>query len=135
MASEARTVSKENASFLAEWCGGTLVNEQDALLPHINTPGINVPVGDNVERASMGDTIIRKNDGSFEVVKHEWTVWGRTTTPRKFSTALITERAVALRWALEVRACVSALAQSRNQEKSATPVKSSGTFTTNSLSN
>lgn len=71
MSSEARTLSLENASFLATWCGGILVNEQNALMPHINTPGINVPVGDGVERASLGDTIIRKNDGTFEVSKNE----------------------------------------------------------------
>lgn len=71
MASEARIVTKENASFLAAWCRGKLVNEQDALSPHINTPGINVPVKDGVARASMGDTIIQKNDGTFEVFKNE----------------------------------------------------------------
>lgn len=71
MGSEARIVTKENASALATWCRGKLVNEQDALLPHINTPGINVPVGDGVERASLGDTIIRKNDGTFQVFKNE----------------------------------------------------------------
>lgn len=71
MASEARTLSQENASFLAAWCGGKLVNEQDAISPHINTPGINVPTANGVERASMGDTIIRKSDGTFEVFKNE----------------------------------------------------------------
>lgn len=71
MASEARTVSDENASFLAIWCGGKLVNEQDALSPHINHSGINVPVGDGVKRASVGDTIIRKSDGTFDIFKNE----------------------------------------------------------------
>lgn len=71
MSSEARILTQENASHLAEWCGGKLVNEQDAISPHVNTPGINVPVGEGVERASLGDTIIRKNDGTFEVYKNE----------------------------------------------------------------
>ena len=71
MSSEARILTIQNASHLASWCGGMLVNEQDALLPHINTPGINVPVGGEVKRASVGDTIIRKNDGTFEVFKNE----------------------------------------------------------------
>jgi len=71
MASEARTVTADNAAFLAVWCGGKLVNEQDALMPHINTPGINVPCGDTVKRASMGDTIIRKSDGTFDIFKNE----------------------------------------------------------------
>lgn len=71
MSSEARILTQENASHLAEWCRGKLVNEQDAISPHVNTPGINVPVGEGVERASLGDTIIRKNDGTFEVYKNE----------------------------------------------------------------
>jgi hypothetical protein len=70
MSSEARVLTAENATMLAEWCKGRLVNEQDALSPHVNRPGINVPVKDGVERASMGDTIIRKNDGTFEVFKN-----------------------------------------------------------------
>lgn len=69
MASEARVLSAENATMLTAWCKGKMVLEQDALQPHINTPGINVPVGDSVERASVGDTIIRKSDGTFEVFK------------------------------------------------------------------
>lgn len=71
MSSESRILTIENASHLAEWCGGMLVNEQDAISPHINTPGINVPVKDGVDRASVGDTITRKNDGTFEVFKNE----------------------------------------------------------------
>lgn len=71
MSSEARVLTLQNSYTLASWCGGKLVNEQDALMPHINTPGINVPVGEGVERASLGDTIIRKSDGTFEVFKNE----------------------------------------------------------------
>lgn len=71
MSSEARILTQENASHLAEWCRGKLVNEQDAISPHVNTPGINVPVGEGVKRASLGDTIIRKSDGTFEVFKNE----------------------------------------------------------------
>lgn len=71
MASEARILTAANAEMLAEWCKGMLVNEQDAISPHVNTPGINVPVGDGVERASMGDTIIRKSDGTFAVFKNQ----------------------------------------------------------------
>lgn len=70
MGSEARILTAENANMLTAWCGGRQVNEQDALSPHINTPGINVPTNDGVKRASMGDTIIRKNDGTFEVFKN-----------------------------------------------------------------
>lgn len=72
MSSTAKILTAENAAHLAAWCQGRLVNEQDALLPHINTPGINVPVRGGVERASVGDTIIRNDDGTFEVFKNEF---------------------------------------------------------------
>jgi hypothetical protein len=71
VSSEARILTLQNASQLVSWCGGRLVNEQDALLPHINTPGINVPVKGGVQRASLGDTIIHKDDGTFEVFRSE----------------------------------------------------------------
>jgi hypothetical protein len=71
MSSEARTLSKDNGWELADWCGGNLVAEHDALDDSKVSPGINVPVGDDVQRASMGDTIIRKNDGTFEIFKNK----------------------------------------------------------------
>jgi len=70
MASEARTLTSDNGEELARWCGGRLVREFDALNPAKSAPGINVPVGDGCERASMGDTIIRKNDGTFEIFRN-----------------------------------------------------------------
>lgn len=69
MASEARNLTENNAEELAHWCGGRLVREHDALDHSKSTPGINVPVGNDVQRASVGDTIIRKNDGQFEIFK------------------------------------------------------------------
>jgi hypothetical protein len=69
MSSEARNLTDRNAEELAHWCGGLVVKEHDAL-DHSNwTPGINLRVGDDVQRASVGDTIIRKNDGTFEIFK------------------------------------------------------------------
>lgn len=70
MSSEARVLTLKNASHLAEWCRGRLVNEQDAISPHVNQPGINVPTKDGVARASLGDSILKHSDGTFEVVKH-----------------------------------------------------------------
>ena len=69
MSSEARNLTANNAEDLAQWCGGRLVREHDALDHSEWTPGINVPVGDGAQRASVGDTIIRKNDGTFEIFK------------------------------------------------------------------
>lgn len=69
MASEARNLTEKNAQELAHWCGGRVVKEHDALDHGSWTPGINVPVRDGVQRASVGDTIIRGNDGKFEIFK------------------------------------------------------------------
>lgn len=70
MSSEAKTLTADNAAELAEWCGGRAVMEHDALNPAQSSPGINVPVGDDVKRASMGDMIIRNNDGTFRIFKN-----------------------------------------------------------------
>jgi len=69
MSSEARTLTEDNVWELADWCGGNAVVEYDALDDNKTSPGINVPVGDDVQRASLGDTIIRKADGSFQIFK------------------------------------------------------------------
>jgi len=70
MTSEGRILIHSNANELAHWCGGKLVVEQDALNSEVTSPGINVPVGDEVKRASVGDVIIRKDDGSFDIFKN-----------------------------------------------------------------
>jgi hypothetical protein len=71
MASEARVLTRDNALQVAAWCKGRVVGEQDALDTSVLTPGINLQVhtGD-IQRASMGDTIIRRNDGTFEIFKN-----------------------------------------------------------------
>jgi len=69
MSSEARNLTDKNAEELARWCGGRLAREHDALDHSQSTLGINVPVVDGVQRASVGDTIIRRNDGKFEIFK------------------------------------------------------------------
>lgn len=69
MSSEAKNLTENNAQELAQWCGGRLVQEHDALDHSQSTPGINVPVVNGVERASVGDTIIRRHDGKFEILK------------------------------------------------------------------
>lgn len=68
MSSEARTLTDENVWELATWCGGNPVVEHDALDHSKTSPGINVPCGDEVVRASLGNVIIRKNDGTFQVI-------------------------------------------------------------------
>lgn len=72
MASQARTLTERNAAELADWCGGRLVTEHDALDGSKTFPGINVPTKDGVERASVGDTLIHKSDGTFEIYKNQF---------------------------------------------------------------
>jgi hypothetical protein len=71
MTAAARTLNANNAAELAEWCGGRVVVEHDALDSDKTSPGINVPVGRGigVKRASLGDVIVQKHDGTFDVVK------------------------------------------------------------------
>ena len=65
---EARTLTGANAEEIAEWCGGIVVNEHDALDHSVVSPGINLQCGNEIERASVGDVIV-KQDGVFRVVK------------------------------------------------------------------
>lgn len=66
---EARTVTATSAKAIAEWCGGVLVTEIDALDPTVTAPGINVHCGADVRRASVGDVVIWDR-GLFHVVKY-----------------------------------------------------------------
>ena len=69
MASETRILRHDNAQEIAEWCGGRVVAEIDPFNADQTSPGINVPVGNGVDRASIGDLIIGTDDGKFEVFK------------------------------------------------------------------
>lgn len=71
MASEARVLTRDNALQVVAWCKGRLVEEQDALNPAVTSPGINLQVSNgDIQRASMGDTIIRNDDGTFSIFKN-----------------------------------------------------------------
>ena len=62
-----RLVKPHTAEELAKWCDGNSVVEYDALDSSSSFPGVNVPVGADVKRASCGDVIFKKMDGSFDV--------------------------------------------------------------------
>lgn len=67
---ESKIVFDWSIEDLVEWCGGTIVIEHDALDHAVTQRGINVPCQhDEVKRASLGDTITRHDDGTFDVVK------------------------------------------------------------------
>lgn len=71
MASEARMLTAYNADRIAAWCGGKVVVQHDALDEWITNQAVNVPVGDGVQRAQIGDMVIRQHDGSFIISKQD----------------------------------------------------------------
>jgi hypothetical protein len=68
MGAEARTVTPDTAYAISVWCGGVLVEEINAVDPSKSQPGINVPCGNEVKRASVGSAVVLKHDGTFDVV-------------------------------------------------------------------
>lgn len=64
---DARTLTANNALEIAEWCGGRRVVQHDALDESVTFPAVNVPVGNEVERAQVGDVIIQNPDGTFRI--------------------------------------------------------------------
>jgi hypothetical protein len=69
MASEARTVSERNIADVAEWCGGVIRKEHDAIDHSITNPALNLRTENGIERAHIGDTIIKNDNGTFQVWK------------------------------------------------------------------
>lgn len=55
-----------NAEALAAWCGGKVSEEIDALDPEKKTLAVNFQAKDSVERAYVGDLLIR-GDGYYSV--------------------------------------------------------------------
>ncbi len=70
---DARTLTASNALEIAEWCGGCRVMQHDALDDSTIFSAVNVPVGDQVERAQIGDVIIRNPDGTFRIDRQLFT--------------------------------------------------------------
>ena len=66
---ESYIITYTNAEEVADWCGGRSVVQHDALDHEATITGVNVPTRDNVQRASVGDMVIRNHDGSFSILK------------------------------------------------------------------
>jgi hypothetical protein len=62
-------LTEANAEDLAVWCGGRAVVQHDALDNDRTTAGVNVPTKQGVQRAQVGDLIVRQNDGTFRIEK------------------------------------------------------------------
>lgn len=61
---------EDNADKIAEWCGGLLVVQHDALDYEKTTPGVNILTENGVERAQVGDLIVREH-GTFRIVRQK----------------------------------------------------------------
>lgn len=64
----AMKLSPELVTVVSVWCGGIIVHEID---PETDDryPALNVQCGDEVKRASLGDTVVKNMDGTFDVKK------------------------------------------------------------------
>lgn len=63
-------VTAENAEKVAEWAGGNVVKEFNALNHDDSQPGINIRIGGgDWDRASLNDWVVLDGDGEFWVVK------------------------------------------------------------------
>lgn len=67
MGQEARTLSSNNATELAHWCGGVVVPQYNALDDEKVAVAVNVPTEDGVQRAQPGDTIIEIYHNTFRI--------------------------------------------------------------------
>lgn len=66
-------LTESNAEDVATWCGGLAVVQHDALDNDRTTAGVNVPTKEGVQRAQVGDLIVREGDGTFRIEKEsQW---------------------------------------------------------------
>ncbi len=65
---EAFVLIHDNVNTVAEWCKGIIVEE---INPETDEryPALNLQCGEDVKRASLGDWIVKKEDGTFDVTK------------------------------------------------------------------
>lgn len=65
--SNSMLLTPETAVALSVWCGGQVVEEVDPFDDELRFPAVNVPTRSGVERASLGDYVIKDEDGTFAV--------------------------------------------------------------------
>lgn len=65
----AMRLSPELVTVVSVWCGGRIVEEIDPFDSSQRYPALNVQCGNEVKRASLGDTVIKHSDGTFDVKK------------------------------------------------------------------
>lgn len=65
----AMRMDEQLVTAISAWCHGQLVEEIDAADSTKRFPAINLRTREGVSRASLGDYVIKHEDGTFEVKK------------------------------------------------------------------
>lgn len=65
---ENKMLTPDNVTVVAVWARALIVEEVDPTDPELRSPALNVQCGDEVKRASIGDQVIKHDDGTFEVL-------------------------------------------------------------------
>lgn len=65
----AQTLTADNVTVVSVWAHAVIVQEIDPFDSELSFPGLNVQCGDTVKRASLGDTVIYHQDGTYDVLK------------------------------------------------------------------
>lgn len=71
MGAETRQVSEANIREVAAWCGGVIVTEIDPFDSAVTNLAFNLQTIKEIERAHIGDTIVRNHNGTFQLWKKE----------------------------------------------------------------
>jgi hypothetical protein len=71
MGADSRIVTIHNVDELSAWCGGRVVIQHDAQDDNTTWPAINVQTEEGVQRAQVGDMLMRNHDETFTIVKRE----------------------------------------------------------------
>lgn len=61
-------VSPELVTTVAAWCKGAQVEEIDPFDAEKRYPALNIQTREGVKRASLGDAVIKHDDGSFSIM-------------------------------------------------------------------
>jgi hypothetical protein len=61
-------LSPETVTIVSVWCHAAIVEEIDPFDSTKRYPALNVQCGDEVKRCSLGDYVVKKDDGTFDVM-------------------------------------------------------------------
>jgi hypothetical protein len=64
---KALMLTGDNVTVVSAWAKALIVEEIDSLDPEQKFPALNVQCGDEVKRASLGDYVIKHEDGRYDV--------------------------------------------------------------------